>query len=304
MGNFIRKNKTALWLCAIFILLFAGLIFSFLNYLKQHTINDHKETLQILAKEKAVQINQFFKFQKEKLSIIASMDVFKDAALYPDDSAKIETAKNKINELKSVLQGIAILSKEGIVVVAETAPAGTDYSAHPYFISKNREVLFTRYYDLYQKKDFYVVIGPIYDAAETKNIIGAIAFRLELDSIGALMEETVESKNNEVYLIDDAGLLLSCSKHIGTGDKHGVLIQEVESDGAENCLEDVRKYGKAESVEEHEEEVTEYLNYMGNEVFGAHAYVPEIMGCVIAEESADEVSSFSVLDFIKSIFNK
>ena len=43
---------------------------------------------------------------------------------------------------------------------------------------------------------------------------------------------------------------------------------------------------------------------MGTDVFGAHAYVPEIMGCVLAEESVEEVSKVSMFSYIKDIFTK
>ena len=43
---------------------------------------------------------------------------------------------------------------------------------------------------------------------------------------------------------------------------------------------------------------------MGGKVFGVHAYVPEIMGCVIAEEGADEILRLPMADYIKNIFNK
>ena len=94
---------------------------------------------------------------------------------------------------------------------------------------------------------------------------------------------------------------MSGSKYIGASNKNGVLIQEVKSEGAKECLEDLEKYRGDGFVEEHEEEVISYTNYMGNEVFGAHAYVPSIMGCVIAEKSADEITKFSMIDYIKNI---
>ena len=166
------------------------------------------------------------------------------------------------------------------------------------------EIVFTRYYDLQRKKDYYAVGGPIYDRIEKDKVIGAIAFDLELDKVSILMKEVLESKTGEVYLIDENGLLLSGSEYIGEGNKDGVLIQEVKSEGAKECLEDLEKYRGDGFVEEHEEEVISYTNYMGNEVFGAHAYVPSIMGCVIAEESADEITEFSLTGYVINIFNK
>jgi hypothetical protein len=118
------------------------------------------------------------------------------------------------------------------------------------------------------------------------------------------MKETLESETNEVYLIEETGLLLSGSEYVGQDNKKGVLIQEVKSEEAQECLADLKKYGGEGEVAEHEEEESsQYLDYMGNEVYGAHAYVPAIMGCVIAEESVNEVLRFSLLDYLKNIFN-
>jgi hypothetical protein len=304
MKNFLRKNKLVLWLCIIIIIITSIMACLFVAYQRQTAIKNAGEDLQLLANEKAVQVNMFFEFQKEKLSIIASMNVFKEAVLYPNDSAKIVTAKNRIDELKSIVSRIAIFTNAGLMFIAESGPVPMDYSALPYFVSQNKHIIFMRYYDPFQKKDYYSVLGPIYDSIEKDKVIGAIAFDVELDKISALMKETLESETNEVYLINETGLLLSGSEYIGQGNKKGVLIQEVKSEEAQECLADLKKYGGEGEVAEHEEgESSQYLDYMGNEVYGAHAYVPAIGGCVIAEISAAEVMSFSILDYIKNTFS-
>jgi hypothetical protein len=304
MKNFIRKNKGVLLICIIFIILFIGLICLGLNVQKQQVLILHKQSLQILANEKAAQVNTFLENQKEKQAIIATMNVFKEVVKDPNNTAKIEVAKDRINELKDIIPRIAIFTNEGIMFIAESGPVPIDYSALPYFVSKDKNIVFIRYYDSFQKRDYYSILGPIYDNADKSKIIGAIAFDLELDKVSILMKEVLESKTGEVYLIDENGLLLSGSEYIGEGNKDGVLIQEVKSEGAKECLEDLEKYRGDGFVEEHEEEVISYTNYIGNEVFGAHAYVPSIMGCVIAEESADEITEFSLTGYVINIFNK
>ncbi|MCX6795877.1 MAG: cache domain-containing protein, partial [Candidatus Falkowbacteria bacterium] len=143
--------------------------------------------------------------------------------------------------------------------------------------------------DLQRKKDYFGVIGPIYDGTKKNKVIGVIGFDIELEKISALMKGSSEGKTKEVYLIDKTGLLLSRSAYIDKDNKGGVLIQEVKNEESDACLEDLKKYQKDGVIEKHEEKILSYLNYMGNEVFGAHAYVPQIMGCVIAEESTKEV---------------
>ncbi|MDD5731603.1 MAG: cache domain-containing protein [Patescibacteria group bacterium] len=271
---------------------------------KQMLIDTHKQNLQMLANEKAAQINMFLEFQKERLLNLSSMIVFKEVALNPNDTSKIEAAKKTINDLKSTISGISVLTKEGIVIVGDIDLPNTDYGQHPYFVAKREDTTFTQYYDPLRKNDYYAIIGPIYDSADTTKIIGRIAFDIELDKISSIMQETIESPTNEVYLIDEKGLLLSRSEFIGQDNKKGVLIQEIKSEAAKECLDHLKLYGKNGFVEEHVEEVPEYLNYMGNKVFGAHAYAPAIMGCVIAEENADEILGVSMLDSIFNIFSK
>ncbi len=303
MKNFIQIKKIALYASVVFVIFFIGTLVLMSFAQKELFINAHKQNLQMLANEKAFQVNNFFESQKEKQAIISSISVFKEAVLFPNDIIKITEAKKVILEIKNYFPGIGILTKEGILVAGENNPTGTDYSFMPQFPINNKSVImFMYYYDLQRKKDYYGIFGPFYDEIEKNKLIGAIGFDVELNNISVLMKETLDmGKNDEVYLINENGLLLSGSKYIDTDNKDGVLIQEVESNGAKACLGDLEKYRRDGFVEEHQEEVIQYTNYMGNKVFGAHAYVPSIMGCVIAEESADEITKFSMMDYIKNI---
>ena len=300
------KKKLACWLCAIVFLWVFGFmtIMSFAQ--RQMLIDTHQEGLQILANEKANLVNTYLESQQEKYSILASMNVFKELAKDPTNSTRVDEARKRINELKSIFPGIALLSKEGLIIIAESNPAGTDYSGVPGFPANDESTFrFMPYYDQFRKKDYYGAMGPIYDRVDTTKVIGVIGFDIEIDNVSSLMEETVDSATNEVYLIDQTGLLLSGSEFIGQGNKAGILIQEVDSEEAKVCLADLKEYGQENSIEEHEEKISSpYKNYMGDDVFGSHAYVPSIMGCVIAEESVNEVSSISMLDYFNNLFIK
>jgi nitrogen regulatory protein PII-like uncharacterized protein len=305
MKKFKSKKGAILWILIIIILLLDIYIFFDLRYQKQRYLDSNKENLQVLANEKAMQVNSFLEAQKEKLFVLNTINVFKEAVMNPGDIVKIEEANKTINELKSIIPGISILTNEGIAVVGEFDLLGTDYSQHPYFVRKDKNISFERYYDPLRKEDYYAIIGPIYDNTNKSKIIGRLAFDIELSKISALMKETLEdNKTNEIYLIDETGLLLSYSKYIGQENKKGVLIQEVKSNGAKVCLDDLKKYEKNGIVEKHEEEVIQYTNYMGDNVFGAHAYVPEIMGCIIAEQNANKITNFLITDPFKNIFKK
>jgi len=289
----------------VFVLFFIGLFLLNANYNKKIFVDASKKSLQTLADEKASQVNEFLAFQESRLSVLASLSVFRDVVNDPYNPEKINLAKDMINEIKDKIPGIGILTKEGIIIVAENNPAGTDYSMLPAFPAEdNIGIIFTRYYDPQRKRDYYGVGGPIYDSVNKSKVIGVIAYDVELEKISILMNETFDSKTSEVYLIDGNGLLLSGSKYIGQNNRHGVLIQEIKSDGAAKCLDDLSKYGENASTEDHGDYPFEYVNYMGDEVYGAHAYVPAIGGCVLAEESVDGVSKYSVAGNIINMFKK
>jgi len=305
MKTVFQKKKLIVWLGFAFLLFFIATT-ALMSLTQRHLlIESHKESLQMLAGEKAAQVDMYMNTQKEKYEILSSMNAFKQAALYPNDPAIIAEADKRINELKQYFPGIGVISKEGIIIVSENNPAGTDYSSMPQFPANDKSAMsFMRYYDQFRKKDYFGVFGPIYDRADTSKVIGMIGYDIELDKISTLMKETLDSKTNEVYLIDETGILLSGSKYIGKGNKNGILIQEVKSDGAKACLADLKKYKKDGTIEDHEEAVFQYINYMGDEVFGAHAYVPSIMGCVIAEEGKGEILGVSMGEYIKNMFQK
>jgi hypothetical protein len=271
---------------------------------RQLLIDAKRENLQILANEKALLVNTYLESQKRELKIIASMNVFKEAVLYPNDNAKIKTATNRINELKNIIPGISIMNNKGIVIVAEIDLPGADYGQHPYITENRKNTTFVIYYDSLRKKDYYAVVGPVYDNTDKSKIIGIIAYDLDLDTVSALMKESAESKTKEAYLIDEKGLLLSKSVYIGKGDNNGVLVQEVKSKGADKCLADLKIYQKDGAIEEHKDEISQYINYMGDEVFGAIAHVPDIMGCVIAEVKSGAVLGVSTGDYINNIFSR
>jgi len=214
--------------------------------------------------------------------MLSSMNVFKNVILQPDNSSMLDIARARINELKFIVPGISVLTNEGIVLVGDIDLPGTDYRQHPYFLGKKQDVEFTRYYDPLRKEDYYAIIGPVYSDPQRTNIIGRIAFDVDLKNINNIMAENQVPGTEEVYLIDNTGLLLSASKFVGQDNQKGVLIQNVNSEGAKECLADLGKYDQSGYIAE---QVFRYLNYMGNEVYGAHAYVPAIMGCVIAESA-------------------
>ncbi len=287
----------------LFLLLFFLLIsiLVVLFFIERNMVTDmHNKALQALADDEASLINDFFVNQNEKLSIIGSMTVFKDAVLYPDDPATISIAKNQIDALKDLIPGISLMSSQGIVSIGDNDLPGTDYSEHPYYLAKRHDVMFTEYYDPLRKGYYYAIIGPINDTSG-KRIIGRIAFDIPIEEINNKIIMNSISETVEVYLIDNAGMLLTESKYIGKDNVKGVMIQQIKSFGAVNCLNHIEKLESDNSTVQHEEKIARYKNYMGDEVMGAHAYVPSIKACVIVEQRCEDFMKYDMIDYIKKI---
>jgi hypothetical protein len=294
-------KKSTLNLSVAFVVIFLALIpVQFYNQ-RQIYINSHKENLQTIATDESDHINTFLDAEKEKLLIIAGVEDFKNAILHPDNKVIIEIAKKRINEFKNIIPGISLMSSSGIVAIGDIDLPGTDYSKHSYFIAKRQDTIFTRYNDPLRKKEYYAIIGPIYDSIDKNKIIGRIAFDLELDRIGSLLKKFSDNNTN-IYMIDTYGNILSRSEKINYMD-NSVSEKAVLLGAVKDCLDDIKKYEKGDSIEQHEESISEYVNYKGAKVFGSHDYVPSILSCIVAERSSDEVLKFSFSDALKNTFN-
>ena len=306
MKKFSIRNIFGLLAGVIFILLVVEGI-----YLVQvgMLVDARHKSLQITADSKALLIDTYLNEEKQKIIYISSLKEFKNVALNPNNKQTIVIAKKKINELNSIFPGICITDNKGIVIVAKNDLSGMDYGNQKYYSLENKKIVFEPYYDTIRKNNYLAVVSPIYNNDVTKDkIIGTIVFDLDFETITELMKVSIDSNSEEAYLIDESGLFLSGSKYIGGGNKNGILIQEAKNDEAKACLDDLKKYQKSNSdIEEHEEKIISYLNYIGDDVFGTHAYLKTMTGCVIAEEKVAEVAKFpsikDIVDIFKNVFN-
>ena len=282
-----NPKKSVMLLSVFMALLFIVSFFLILNLQYGPVfIDQSQEKLQMLATEKGLQVNNFLEFKVDELNILRSIRVLKEAFISPTDEVKLKAAVGRINDIKATVPGISLLTPEGIVIVGDIDLPGTNYSAHPYFQNRVWNVSFARYYDPLRKGDYFAVIGPVYDQNNASTLLGLLAFDVPLEDISSMFEGGNRGKTGEIYIIDKEGMLLSASRFVGQGNRNGVLLQGVDSEGAAQCLNDT----SAQS-ETHEEGVTPYKDYLGHTVIGAHAYVPELNGCVIAEIDYDEAYS-------------
>ena len=108
--EFIKKHNTKIkvMILSSICLLLLCFVFLILTYQKQSRITSQKELLQTLADNRVIQVESFLNQQKGKQELLASMNVFREAILNFDEPAKVEAAKNKINEIKDSIEGVGV----------------------------------------------------------------------------------------------------------------------------------------------------------------------------------------------------
>ena len=101
MKNFVKIKKLVLWIFVIFILLLVGSMAVMAKAQQQILINTNKISLQILASEKAAQVNNFLESQKEK-SKLTKLERY-GISSYNNSEQSASKNKNKSVEEKNII---------------------------------------------------------------------------------------------------------------------------------------------------------------------------------------------------------
>jgi C4-dicarboxylate-specific signal transduction histidine kinase len=294
-------TKKTLFVLAFFVFIFVELMIVQFYTQRNMFIESQKNGLRILADEKVSQINIFLNSEKEKLSLLASLDVFKNLILHPKDKTLYASAKETINKIKNILPGIGVFTKNGIIVVAENNASGTDYSSSSFFpAGDNMTIFLQRYYDSQRKKEYYGIVGPVYDSIQKNKVIGVIGYDIEVSKISSILAQSLNT-GDEVYFIDKDGIILADADR--TIDDTGYKMIEQKKGAAKDCIDDINKYSKYKEDISHQENISQYINYHNLDVFGTHSLVTGLSGCIISEKKSEEILKYSMIDYMKKIFN-
>ena len=247
-----------------------------------------KTELRELTEQKAEQVNQYLESKAGELDILMSFHEFAEVLKDPTNNAKIAQAKDRINELKDIIPGIGLMTNEGIIIVADIDLPGTDYSALPAFSMGVKGVTFTRYYDPLRRQDYYAVGGPFYDPQDPGTMIGVIAIDVPLGDLNEILATDNGTTTRELYLVDRDKIIITNSIFGYTP-----FAQSADTEGVADCFACMDEHTEDGAIIEHEEAVSEYIDYRGVEVFGTHAYAPVINACLIGEMDKAEVVSLS-----------
>jgi len=252
--------------------------------------------LETAVQSRAAHINGFLDKEIEKLEIISSgfffVDFIKSSERGDINSDVFIKVKKRIDDLHI---GIAIFDKEGMILVSENNPPGTDYSGLEFFQDGGDKTYILSYYDMVRNESYVGIIMPFLDP-ETNVSLGAIALDVSLDELNEItLDKSGLGKTGELYLINEEGYAITDLLFVDDV----FLKWKVDSIGSRDCLEDLEEYRFDEDVQEHEEDVLLYLDYFGQNVIGAHDYIHKAKWCLLAEVGEEEV-----LGLQKEIFQR
>ncbi len=264
-------------------------------------IYNHLETT---AQSRANHIETFLEEQREKISLIANIDILEDSL----NKANLEFSENDLNnlveELEEVLEineddfeEIFILNQEGIVVVS--TESGNIGKREPrdieFLINKSgAHISEIHYSDILSKLVIEISAKIIND--ETKETMGIVVVILSSEHLNEITtDRTGLGNTGEIYLINKDGYMITPSRFIP--EKATFLEQKVDTVNSRDCLSMVGM-NTTEHVEH--EPVDVFEDYRGKEVLGTHVYIPEMKWCLLAEIDETEALGELKIQLVKS----
>ena len=110
---------------------------------------------------------------------------------------------------------------------------------------------------------------------------GVVVINFNVKELFEIMaDRTGLGKTGEIYIINKSGYVITPSRFIDDA----VLKYKVNTENVEHCFEDIGQFGK----HEHEHKAMLFKNYLGRDVLGVHAHIPEMGWCLLAEISKEE----------------
>jgi len=249
--------------------------------------NELHKNLEYVSRLKAESITTFLGEQEKQVNGLQEQAVFINLLKeYNEKGYNTNETFSEANiQMNLFAKKMAILSKDGIVLISWNNPPGTDYSNESYF-KNHMEIIYTQvYYDVVIKKYGLATGGPIYDP-QTKELIGYAVIDIlssELSDVVAPEWDLKDNDRMESYLINSKKILLTSSESLGNLTSFTQLVDTIASN---SCLNESNEAGESQ---EGISLKNTYLNYEGREVLGAYSYLEGTNWCLITEIEKDAV---------------
>jgi signal transduction histidine kinase/predicted transcriptional regulator len=259
------------------------------------------------ADSRADHIETFLKTEKEaveQLSASIVIEQFLSAEKDdPDYTQKRNVVMRRLKDTADVREdtdSIFVLDKNGIIVASnKETDIGKDKSNNSYFLYAKEGAFVKDAYVSSTGKDSIAFSAPVFD--EDRVLLGVVVARVPMEILNKITtDRTGLGETGEIYIINKDGYMITPSRFVNDT----FLKLKVDTENARDY------FG------EHEHEQVIYKNYMGTEVLGVPAHIPDMDWCLLAEMDIEEafapvtwltqtllsiLALLSVLGFILSI---
>ncbi|MCK4596456.1 HAMP domain-containing protein, partial [bacterium] len=249
-------------------------------------IHNHLETA---ARSRAHHIETFLKTEKEAIKQLSESVVIERFLLAgkqnPNYSQKRDDVRRRLEytaRIGEFTYDIIVLDGDGIIAASsDEDDIGKDKSDDPYFLGGKRGVFIKdAYVSSHKQRRTLAFATPLFDE-EAANFLGVVVIRISTERLNEItMDRTGLGETGEIYLVNKDGYMITPSRFISDT----FLKRKIETKNMRDCFRDVEYPG----AQEREHKVILCRNYLGMDIMGIHAHIPEMEWCVLAEISAKE----------------
>ncbi len=251
--------------------------------------------LQTAAESKAYHIETVLEEYKKTTQMVATGNVFKDIV---DESKNFPLMKKEVERrIESMILShdtvsrIRVLNKEGVVIASSYSDLGYNLSAEKIFMNaKNGCYIGEMHISRLTANKVISISAPILLNGEFSGVI-IINFDADKEIFKITLHRKGLEDSGEIYIINENSYMITPSKYLNDT----FMKQKVDTRNANECLEHINIMDT-----EHELKTISYRNYLGNDVLGVHAHIPEIQWCLLAE--MDKTKAFEPITQLKMRF--
>jgi len=245
--------------------------------------------LETTVQSRAQHIETFLNKEKELAENLALTGKAEKALLEPSETnilALNKRLQKTVGSIEHILSVGVINDKNILIASTNSELIGTDYSESIFLkenLEKKEKIQFN------DDPDLGIILGivsPVEDGVgKYLGMVGIIIGFSEINKITT--DKTGLGETGESYLINKESMLLTPSRFM----ENSILVQEVDTINAQNCLEHLEHKGHEHDIQEHyeHEAITPFLDYRGELVLGTHHYIPETEWCLLVEIDEAEV---------------
>lgn len=289
------------------IFIIAGMMI-FYNFSTTKLKQEVGNRLDTTAQERVKQLRIFLEHNESTVKLIAEEHTFKEFLLtektdprYYHSFNEVEKRLNDIVITHDVIINSCLINKDGISVASSGGESCVPETQSCAGTDKNNNTIFTE-----GRKGFYiknihrtgkdlneVVLSMSAPILEDNIFLGVIAIKIKKEKLYDITSEIINFENvGEVYLVNQDNYVITPLK----SDESVILNKKINTENTKNCFsaaqfQENNNPNNLEANHIGHNPYSIFKGYDGQDVIGAHVYMPEMKWCLLAEINRQEAFS-------------